>query len=135
MKGQAFSVFKILIGAVFAVVLLSIVYYVTANNQFPSSGVLIIKTVANEANNAQELCFSRKFADFSGGETIRTDAQYFSAIKLDCFVTKSGAFSCSDGTSSCYIECSATTKVTLPVSAKCTAGTCTVFLGSDNCDA
>ena len=135
MKGQAFSVFKILIGAVFAVVLLAIVYYVTAYNQFPPSGVLTIKTVANEANNAQELCFSRKFADFSGGEVIRTDAQYFSDIQLDCFVAKSGAFSCTDGPSSCYSECSATTKVTLPVSAQCASGTCTVFLGSENCGA
>jgi len=135
MKGQAFSVFKILLGAVFAVVLLSIVYDVTIKNQFPSSGVLIIKTVANEANNAQELCFSRKFADFGGGEVIRPDAKYFSDIKLDCFVEKSGAFSCSGVTPSCREECSVTAKVTLPVSAKCTAGTCTVFLGSENCGA
>jgi len=135
MKGQAFSVFKILIGAVFAVVLLSIVYYVTAYNQFPPSGVLIIKTVANEANNAQELCFSRKFADFSGGEVMTTGAAYFSDIKLDCFVPKSGAFSCSGGSSDCHSECSATAKVTLPVSAKCASGTCTVFLGSENCGA
>jgi len=127
LKGQAFSTFKILIGAVFAVALLVIVYnliYVS-----PIHGTDTLKDLVKSASNAPGQCFWRETADFNGGEMIVSDM--FLPIKADCLLSRK-AQACPSCTSCCS-SCSIVQKIRMPVSAKCDASGCTVYLGTATC--
>ena len=137
MKGQAFSTFKILIGAVFAMVLLSIVYNV-ATYKPPISSSVIIKGLVTQASNAQDVCFSRDAVDFVKGEVVTADAEAFSPTSVPCLSGRP-PFSCvSCLTSSCCKSCRIDMNIKSAISAKCvptTSTTCDVYLyfGSVNC--
>ena len=127
MRGQAFSTFKILIGAVFAVTLLAIVYnliYVS-----PISGIDTLKEMVKSASNAPGQCIFRESADFNGGEMIVSDM--FLPVNANCLISKKPQ-ACPSCTSCCS-ACSITQKSVIPVSAMCDQSGCTVYLGSKTC--
>lgn len=121
MKGQAFTVFKMLIGAVFAVGLLLIVYAVVGGMNYPLSGVGETKNLLLQASRAPGLCFERSIIPFTKDEGF-TDAALGFAGRLDL---QSGAgIEC--GVSSCTVK----NDIEVPVSAKCVAGSdCYVCFG------
>jgi len=134
MQGQAFSTFKILIGAIFAITLMAIVYHMTSQFSPPFSGVSLTKDLLTQASNAPDICFSRKTVDFEKGQAIWIDAEYFSTLNLTCAVNRTGAVSCSiPNGPNCYKRCDFRQAVSIPISAKCSIGGCTIFFGTQNC--
>ena len=128
MRGQAFSTFKILLGSVFAVVMLGIVYQVVSSYNPPISGMDLLDDLLVQATNAPGECFSRYNAEFNSGATINPDSFYPSSVNdID---SGTPAIECPD-------SCTVYSKVKIPISAKCEVSgadiSCDVFLGSSNC--
>lgn len=136
MKGQAFSTLKILIGAVFAVMLLTIVYYVSVyHSPIPSAEAL--KRLALQASNAPNECVSTEEVYFVKGEIIIASAAFFSPTSVSCvsssYPSSSSPISCSS-CDSCRID----REIKTAVSARCSQTTGTVcdvhiYLGSGDC--
>ena len=126
MRGQAFSTFRILIGAVFAVALLSIVYYVVSSYNIPILGIETVRDVITQAKNAPDQCFLRNFVEFNAGDIV--SAGSFSPF-IVCLKSSYPPIQCS--CSSCRIE----QKVKISVSAKCSSvtGNCDVYFASEDC--
>ena len=125
MKGQAFSTFKILIGSVFAITLLAIVYFITSSYSSPISSADTLKDILVQATNAPGICFSRNMLEFNAGEVIR--ASSFSPIEIEGFYSMvPSAVSCVKW------ECSFNEKIKLSVSARCDPN-CRVYFGSETC--
>ena len=125
MKGQAFSTMKILMGAVFAVAMLAIVYYIIASYSPPITGIEILGDMIKQANNAPEKCFFRERLDFNKGDSISSVS--FSPFNVN-FHSNSPLISCSS--SSCTIS----DKVSVPVAIKCdTMSKCYVYFASSTC--
>jgi len=127
LKGQAFSTFKILIGAIFAVTMLMIVYNLVYVSPIP--GVDTLKKVVKSASNAPGQCIGAESADFNGGEMIVSGM--FLPANANCLISKK-AQACPSCTSCCS-SCSIVQKIRMPVSAKCDAGSCTVYFGTITC--
>ena len=129
MKGQAFSTFKILIGSVFAVVMLGIVYYAVSTYSPPMSGLDLMGDMVKQATNAPGNCFSRHSAEFTAGETISADS--FLPLNINHFYDRNQAISCLTR------ECSIIADTKTPMSAVCSISSseiqCDVYLGSDTC--
>ena len=73
-KGQHFTVFKLLMAGVFAMTLLTFVYYVL---EVPSSPFLssdLLKELADNSKKAPGLCFEREEIEFIEGERITFDS-------------------------------------------------------------
>ena len=146
MKGQAFSTLKILIGAVFAVMLLTIIYYVSVyHSPIPSAEAL--KKLALQANNAPNECISTEEVYFVKGEIIIASAAFFSPITVSCvsssYPASSSPISCSScspvlPSGDCCGSCKIDREIKTAVSARCSQTTGTVcnvhiYLGSGDC--
>lgn len=125
MKGQAFSTMKILMGAVFAVAMLAIVYHIISTYTPPLTGIETVGDMIKQANNAPGKCFSRDRVDFSKDDSI--DARSFSPSIVQMH-SASPVISCV-GTDRCTI----TSKVSVPVAVGCSISACDVYLASSAC--
>jgi hypothetical protein len=130
MKGQAFSTFKILIGSVFAVVMLAIVYFAVSTYAPPISGMDLMGDLVKQATNAPENCFSRQNAEFNSGETIEANS-FLPLIIKEFHSSNPGVIDC--GSSSCDIN----ENIKIAVSSICHVNEadieCDVYLGSNSC--
>jgi hypothetical protein len=118
MKGQAFSTFKILIGAVFATALLVIIYTVVTQIAPPYSGYEATRDLLLQAQKAPGLCFSKSSVAFVEGE----DLSGFGVTNIPNSPFNSGPTIIKAGT--------------LPVSIKCTsqsASDCTIWINKPIC--
>jgi hypothetical protein len=122
MKGQAFAVFKMMIGAVFAVGLLVLIYAAVSGLNYPISGIDETKNLLLQAVRANDLCFERELLRFTEGESFGAEVFGFSSIDFD-----SSAVADID----CNARCEVTADSEIPVSAECTSGQdCTIWFGS-----
>jgi hypothetical protein len=126
MKGQAFSVFKILIGSVFAVVLLTIVYQALSSYNSPISALDIIKNTLVQASNAPKKCFLAESVDISEGERI--DKNSFSPIIVKSLAKASNVPATCAGTG-----CTFNSKIKIPVTALCDLDGCKIYFGYTTC--
>jgi len=123
-KGQASSVFRIMIGATFAVALLIIIYSATSGIRYPYSGLDSCRDVVLEAQKGPGKCFAREKVSFSKEEQVMR--QDFGA---DVVFRSTAFFSCPTS-SGCVSKQTATAQI----SAKCTSTTqCTLYLGDGDC--
>jgi len=129
MKGQAFSTFKILISAVFALIFLGIIYSVASGYTSPLSSADVIKDALKQANNAPNLCFPRTGVDFSEGDEL-SSASF--AGKPVCFVP-SGHFPADKCWAPCCGTVAAKDKISTAISVTCNDADCHVYMGSSNC--
>lgn len=132
MKGQAFSTFKILIGAVFATMLLAIVYFVSVSKP-PIPSTEMVLDLVKQATNAPDICFSREDVNFVKGESFLTNAAVFSSYSLTCFSSTYAPISCP----TCD-RCTVNRDIKTAVSAKCVPSSpvsCDVhvYFGSPEC--
>jgi len=95
----------------------------------PYHGIDTLKNVVKSASNAPGQCLGAESADFNGGEMVVSEM--FLPANANCLISKK-AQACPSCTS-CCTSCSITQKIRLPVSAKCDASTCTVYIGSMTC--
>ncbi len=116
---------KILIGAVFAVAMLSIVYYIVATYTPPLTGIETVGDMIKQANNAPGKCFSRDRVDFSKDDSI--DARSFSPSIVQLHYA-SPAISCAGAD-----RCTITSKISVPVAVECSISACDVYLASSAC--
>ena len=138
MKGQAFAVMKMAIGAVFAVALLTLIYFLTQNINPPTTAYLESSHMITEALNAKGQCIGRTIVTYKENEVL-TPSVYIAASKLDSvtvnaplhLIGASGAFKYYNG--DC---CSVRDSAKLPLSVKCdltAAKNCNIYLGVPNC--
>jgi len=124
MKGQAFSVFKILIGAVFAVAMLSIIYSIVSSYSSPIPGIQTISDLIKQANNAPEQCFSRPHAQFNMNDNIDKDSFLPAIVALH---STESAVDCGSG------SCKVAQTTDIPVSVKCSLSQCDIYFASSTC--
>jgi hypothetical protein len=141
MRGQAFTVFKMLIAAVFAVTLLLIVYNVVSNiPPAPITGDSMVRDLTVEAHNAPGFCFAREHVPFQKGDELSSEnLKSFLSVDYFCVLESSygGTFRNSDcpGCVCANCDCVAMEGLELSVSVKCpTLGKCTIYLGLTTCD-
>jgi hypothetical protein len=114
-----------MIGSVFAVALLIIVYSVVTGMHYPYSGLDSAKAVVLEAQKAPNKCFGREAAMFGENEAIGIQDLVVSGVSISFRSTS--LFSCSG-------VCTAKRAASAPVSAKCSSSTsCTLYLGDKDC--
>ncbi len=126
-KGQIGTVYKLLIGAAFAMALLTIAYNYTQTISSPITGLDASKKVLESASEAPDKCFSRNPVLFQKGQLFTGSmlAEYAGidqSVNVD-YDAVSGVFKSNKFTAG--IESS--------VSAQCNSGSCTLYLGSDSC--
>ena len=127
-KGQEFSVFKMLIGAGFAVVFLAVIYQAASNVGCPSPSATEIADLSKQAVNFPGKCFEKEVC-FDKGDIINSD--YFKkSLNLNSMsiehVSSSSLFTCSGTT-----ECELKHKATFPVRVICSSySDCRVTLGA-----
>ena len=127
MRGQAFTTFKILIGAVFAVALLTIIYYIVPAYQYPYSGVEETRNLVIQAYRAPGKCFTREKIQFKQGEAFTQGAFDPITVKFESTNIVQEKISCS------LTYCTVKQKITAPVSVNCTTNECKVCFGFPNC--
>ncbi len=123
-KGQAFTVFKMLIGLAFAMALLGLIYQATSNITCPSPGFKELETLVLQASRAPDKCFERTIC-FDKHALIEKN-YYQSSIGVsvsfhdDAFHPRI----CSGS------SCSFPRKLSTPVSVTCSSHSlCNVYLG------
>ncbi len=123
MRGQEFTIFRILIGAAFALSLLLIISAFMSNLPNPMTGREAVMDLVINAARVPGKCFEHDVY-FQKGETI-------SALDLeqkcgkDVFLHSSvSAVICNSD------ECFVTHKIKLTVSVSCTTSSCSVYFGS-----
>lgn len=128
-KGQEMAVFKILIGAVFAVALLAIVYSTLANISCPYSAFDEARDLVLQASRAPGKCFQRESVCFEKGTVISAASLKENLPGITSLtVGGSPAGLCSGG------RCVFDKKVTLPATAKCSSSSsCALKLNSVVC--
>ena len=70
MRGQEMAVFKLLIGAVFAVALLTIIHSAVSNIGCPYSSFEEVRSLVLQASKAPGKCFNRETVCFNDGSII-----------------------------------------------------------------
>ena len=124
-KGQAFTVFKMLIGLAFAMALLGLIYQATSNISCPSQGFKEVETLVLQASRVPGKCFERTVC--FDKNALLEEYYYNHAIGVDVNFNDD-AFSphhiCSGGT------CSFPRKLSTPVSVECDSS-CTIYIGKD----
>lgn len=116
-----------LIGAVFAVGLLLLVYAVVAGMNYPISGVeetrnLLLQAKRAPGTSVEPMCFERSIIKFTKGEEF-TDVVIGEDVSLKSVI---GSVKCQTTT-----RCTVINDIELPVSAECSRSTghCTVWFG------
>ncbi|MEM0372787.1 MAG: hypothetical protein QXO69_03060 [archaeon] len=131
-KGQEMAVFKILIGAVFAVALLAIVYSALTNVGCPYSAFDEVRNLVLQASRAPNKCFQRESVCFEKGTVI-------SSVSLKENLLGISSLSVSSVSASSLVSCAGNQcifekKASIPVSAKCSSTvSCAVVINSLSC--
>lgn len=132
-RGQEFSVFKLVIAAAFAMVMLGLILGVTQyieSQAFSSSAFGTTFSLLKDAINGPGKCFFRERIVFFQGDSFNEDSLKragLEKISVD-MVSLVSAISC-DGKS-----CTSVEKVAVPVVAMCNTGAvCQVWYGKDRC--
>ena len=121
-KGQAFTTFKILIGAVLAVSLLVIIYVATSHTQIPYNSHEAIKDLMRQAQNGLGLCFAKENVYFVSGEDLTALHIPLSNIIDNVGITNGKGLVEKTITTSASVMCTAAS-----------ADKCKVWLNSQNC--
>lgn len=124
MKGQQFTVMKMLIGAVFAMMLLLIVYDVATRSGCPLNSFEGIRDLVIQASRAPDKCFERTSICFNSGE-ILTKSGLDNNLGEVTVTLKSSAIPGLCTTDRCTLE----TKYKIPVSVECSGSSCTIDIG------
>jgi len=126
-KAQSGDVVMMLIGGVFAVALLIVIYGVIGAIEPPISGFEVIMDVSKQAYKAQGLCFSRQAVPFHDSEVVMLkdilipDLTFKAKGNLNAFSRIGTSLIAEVATS-------------MPVSVKCNSETdCTLYFGDANC--
>lgn len=124
MKGQAYSVFKMLIGAVFALALLSIVYLIATQIGCPYSSFETVRELVLDASRAPGSCFERQSVCFEGGTVFTESAFEANLPGMDIsFHPTSRGVSCTSST------CEIKDKYTIPVCVECSSfSVCKIYI-------
>ncbi|MBI4214928.1 hypothetical protein HY546_02945 [archaeon] len=131
MKGQAFEVFKILLGAVIAVVLLVIVMGATGNLTYPEAGFEATARLVAQAAKAPGECFGAERVRFASGESA--DLAALTGRSGGLVISVLPAFQ--PAIIAAGSRLTATEDITAPVSARCASAGfgCEVWVGSRTC--
>lgn len=125
MKGQQFTTFKLLIGAVIGAALLAVVMSVVTNLSYPYSGFEITYNLMQNAKTAPGQCFSIEKVIFKEDEVIA--ASSFKDLTVS-FHGSGSSITCS------LTSCTVNMKLTIPIAIKCsTFTTCDVWFGKKVC--
>jgi len=128
MRGQAFSVMKILIGAVFAATLLYIVLQVSGVITPEPSAMRDLDDMITNALSAREECIQRNIMYVQGDTYSKNSFKSTQDITFQLYAPYNQNFVKTDSTLSPMNTVQALT------SAKCTTdGKCTIHVGSENC--
>lgn len=123
-KGQQFTIFKMLIGAVFAVALLVFIYATVTRIECPFTSFEITRDLVLQASKAPNNCFEREKVCFASGDIFSQAGfeQNTPGIRIS-FLGARGITCSSSG-------CSFPDKFTMPVSVVCSStGDCEVRVG------
>lgn len=132
-RGQEFAVFKLVIAAAFAMVMLGVILGVTAYLQsqaFGSSAFGTTFSILRDAANAPEKCFFRERVVFFAGDAFSGESIKRAGLEKVSvqFISSVSAVQCTGS------GCSATEQVAIPVVAKCDSGAnCRIWYGEDKC--
>ena len=123
-KGQAFTVFKMMIAAAFAMGLLVLVFNALDNIGCPTPAVNEIENLILQASRTPSDCYERQNICFDEGAILNEDF-YKSSLSLNAVTFDSGTLGfCSGGL------CDFEYQVTLSVSVNCISSkACTVYIG------
>lgn len=131
-KGQIGTIFKILVGAVFAMAMLGIIYSYINSVSYPGSGIETIKTAISDAKSAKGECIVRKSVKLTSGTQISA-----STLGIDSLELKGGIVG-NQGTESPIYEIGDSFKVnkdlTIPMAFKCSpASPCIIYFNKMGC--
>lgn len=127
-KAQAMSVFKLMIAAVIAVALLTIVTIFLSSTKCQYNGIEELKNLIIQAVNAPGECLERNAICFDNGDIFREEAFANSIPNLD-------SISFDEENDNLNIECSSSEcsfseTVKLPVKVICDINSCEVYFNS-----
>lgn len=129
-KGQAFTVFKMMIAAAFAMALLALIYSSLSNVNCPAPAFNELKSMILDASRISGDCIVREGVCFNKGEII-TNGFYENTLNINNveFDDNNIGF-CESSGDKCLFE----SQIILPVSVKCTShDDCTVYIASKTC--
>lgn len=132
MKGQAFSVFKILLGAIFATLLLIMIYAILAGIVFPLNPAESIKNIALQASRAPGTCVAMSELQLKKGWYLESSAETFKPIIIRCLYSRHPE-ACPACSTSCCSRCEIKMDIKIPVSSMCDDSGCAIFFGCNNC--
>ncbi len=134
-RGQEFAVFKLVIAAAFAMVMLGLILGVTQyieSQAFSSSAFGTTFYLLKDAMNGPGKCFFRERIVFFQGDSFNEDSLRRAGlqnIEVTLDASSVSAIDCAGGKS-----CTAMEKVSVPAVAKCDAAAgCTAWYGKDQC--
>ena len=113
-RGQAFTVFKMLIGLAFAMALLGLIYEATSNISCPSPAFKEVETIVLQASRAPNKCFERTIC--FDKNALLEKGYYSKAIGVNVDFNLPSSFSlasCGSG------SCSFSKKISVPVKVTC----------------
>ena len=126
MRGQAFTVFKMLIGGVFAMAMLMLIYQAVGNVSCPTYAFDEILDLSVQASRMPGGCFEKRVC-FDKGTILSSSAFTKNSV------LNSVSFDTSNDFCSSSSKCVLDYKVNLYVKVKCsTTSSCKVFIG-DRC--
>ncbi len=126
MKGQQFTVMKMLVGAVFAMILLIIIYESAVRVDCPLNSFETIRDLVIQAARAPEKCFERTTVCFNQGEIITKSGLDNNLQGTTVTLSSSINNLCTLGT------CTFTNKYKVPVNVLCIGSSCSIDVG-DKC--
>lgn len=124
MKGQHSDVMMILVGSVFAVGLLTIIYVYVGSLQSPLSAFEIVQDTLLKAYSSPNFCFSAEKVPFEEKEIIPLNKIVGATVHP---VLKTSIITCTAD------SCTASSKSVIPIAAKCSGQVCDLRFGSSKC--
>lgn len=126
MKGQQFTVMKMLVGAVFAIVLLTIVYQYATSTDCPLNSFETIRDLVMQAQRAPGKCFETVSVCFNQGEIISKLGLENNLVGVTISLSSSIPNLCTAD------SCTLNNKYKVPVNVQCSGSSCSVNIG-DRC--
>ncbi|MEM4221891.1 MAG: hypothetical protein QW097_00460 [archaeon] len=132
MRGQAFTIFEMMLAGIFAIALAAIIFAYISSTPKPFETGALLKEMVGEAYSVRVVsqCISRDF-ELKKGETISSKSiqHFFPDISIRVINNCGSKVECSDSGS----LCTAKYNMKIPISTKCDSSKCAIYLCSNSC--